>query len=406
MKIVIAHFSTSWVNMSGGVEKTCCALASAMVKRGHDVTVLYIDALEGAPYFPLDPRVKTENLFFENGKQVISDKLPLKYRICREMLRPFSKSAARAVNAVFKGRQYGEKIQKWFHTHEADVVLSVSPMSAKYLLIDGECRVPVIEMTREDPAAGFPNLSKQEKQAVRMAKMMQVLLPEDLDTAQTFFPDMPTTVIGNAIAPAAVLARPGEEKCRCTIVNVGSLGGRKNQKLLVEAFEGLAEDYPQWDVELWGEKDSYYGRALAAYIDRKHLAGRVRLMGITKDIGVVYAAGDIFAYPSESEGFPNGVIEAMAAGLPVIGLKMCHGTNYLVQDGKTGLLADNTVDSFREALKTLMDNAALRGKMGKAGLAATASYAPEKIWDQWEILLQQACGKFEKEKEHVKNDEQ
>lgn len=70
MNILIAHFCTHWVQCSGGVEKVVCKFANEMLKRGHEVTVLYIDQKEGAPFFPLDHRVKTINILYENGQKL------------------------------------------------------------------------------------------------------------------------------------------------------------------------------------------------------------------------------------------------------------------------------------------------------------------------------------------------
>lgn len=393
MKIAVAHFSSSWVDTSGGVEKTVCALSSAMAERGHDVTILYIEHREGAPYFPLDKRVKTKNLLYENGRQIVREKLPLGLRIYREMSRLFSQRKARDINAKYKGKLYGDRIRSWLAAHDVDVILSVSPMSAKYLIIDGECKIPVIEMTREDPGTGFPALSALEQKAVSQAKQIQVLLPDDVKAAKAYFPNIPVTAIGNAVKPAAKTADPGKRKDRYKIINVGTVCSRKNQKLLVEAFANLAEKYPEWDVDIWGWHGAYYGRELQRYIDHKSLHDRVHLKGVTKNIGDVYSQSDIFAYPSESEGFPNGVLEAMAAGLPVIGLKKCHGTNYLVKAGKTGVLTENSVEGFQAALQQLMEQPELREKMGRRGRQESLQFMPSGIWDQWERLIVQTCEK-------------
>lgn len=389
MRIVIAHFSSSWVDTSGGVEKTVCALSSAMVRRGHEVTVLYIERREGVPYFPLDSRVKTQNLLYENGRQVVMEKLPFPLRVYRETARLFSQKRARNINACYKGKLYGEQIRNWLADHQVDVILSVSPMSAKYLMMDGRCDVPVIEMTREDPYSGFPALSDVEKQAVRKAKWMQVLFPEDVEAAKQYFPNMPVTAIGNAVTAAEKLASPGTVKKCYKITNVGTVCSRKNQKLLVEAFSLLAEEYPDWSVDIWGWNGNYYGKALQQYIDRNNLSSRIQLKGVTKNIADVYSGSDIFAYPSKSEGFPNGVLEAMAAGVPVIGLQKCHGTNYLLQNGKNGLLVEDTVEAFSQALRKLMSEAALREQMGGKGRSMAKKYAPEQIWNQWEVLIDQ-----------------
>ena len=112
MRIIVAHFGTHYVGMPGGVEKLICYLSSEMVKRGHEVTILYRDGVEGMPYFPLDKRVKQYNILFENGNKVISEKLPGYLRVYREFCRLFSQSKAQGINATFKGRQYGPRIKK------------------------------------------------------------------------------------------------------------------------------------------------------------------------------------------------------------------------------------------------------------------------------------------------------
>lgn len=393
MKIVIAHFSSLWVDTSGGVEKMVCALSNAMVERGHDVEILYIESREGAPYFPLDSRVRTTNLLYKNGKQAIREVLPLYLRSYREIARLFSKTKAREINARYKGKLYGKQIKDWFAAHaEVDVVISVSSMSAKYLMIDGACKVPMIEMIHEDPALGFPALSELECKALRMAKAIQVLLPRDLEAAKKFFPDMPVAVIGNISEPDKKQAVPAGKKKRYRILNVGTICSRKNQELLVKVFHRLAEKYPDWDVDIWGWKISHYGWAVQKYIDLHHLSERVHLKGVTKEMEEVYADSDIFAYPSRSEGFPLGLIEAMSAGLPAVGLKECHGTNDLIHDGVTGYLTGSSEEEFMEGLEKLMQDAELRGRMGRAAREESQRYAPEKIWDQWENLLKEVSG--------------
>lgn len=392
MKIVIAHFSSLWVNTSGGVEKMVCALSSALVKRGHSVEILYIQNREGAPYFPIDPRVRTTNLLYKNGKQIISEILPPHLRIYREAARLFSKTKAREINAQYKGKMYGKQIRKWFDSHtDIDVVISVSSMSAKYLMIDGVCKVPMVEMIHEDPEIGFPVLSEPEKDAMNRAKAIQVLLPRDLEAVKKYFPHVPAVVIGNVSEPGRKLANPGKEKKRYKILNVGTICSRKNQELLVKAFHKLAEKYPDWDVEFWGWKISNYGWAVQKYIDLHHLEGRVHLNGVTKEMEKIYAESDIFAYPSRSEGFPLGLIEAMSAGLPAVGLYECHGTNDLIQDGVTGYLTDSSERAFQEGLEKLMSDMELREKMGQAAWEESKKYEPEKIWDQWENLLLKVC---------------
>lgn len=95
MHIVIAHFGTHYVGNPGGVEKVVCQFSNEMIHRGHEVTILYRDYCEGNPYFPLDSRVIQHNILFQDGKKIISEKLPVRLRVLREVVRVFSKSGDR-----------------------------------------------------------------------------------------------------------------------------------------------------------------------------------------------------------------------------------------------------------------------------------------------------------------------
>lgn len=395
MRIIIAHFGTYYVNMAGGVEKVTCNLANALVERGHEVTILYRDDKEGNPYFPLDKRVNQYNILFENGKKVVSEKLPLPLRIVRELVRPLKQSAAQAVNAKFKGKQYGPQIRKFLDTHPADVILSCSIPSAKYVIEDAGCKLPVVEMIHSHPRVQFPDLSEAEKRAVEKCKVMQILLPSGLKLARNYFPHLPIVVIGNAVAPAKELAHPGDDKDQHKIICVGNISGTKQQLMLAEAFAGLTSDFPDWTLEFWGADRSPYAIHMKKWIENHHLSDRIHINGKTDHVEDVYAEADIFCLPSRGEGFPLALSEAMAAGLPAVGFSDCTGVSDLIENGKSGLLVTRSVDELAGALKELMNHPALRKTMGNAGRQAMKQYAPEHIWNQWEMVLKKAVkGEF------------
>ena len=389
MRIVIAHFGTLFVGVSGGVEKITCEFANAMVERGHEVIILYRDNKEGAPYFSLSPKVKTHNILFEKGRQVISEKLPARLRVWWECCRLFSQNEAQAVNAKYKGRQYGGEIRKYLEAYRPDVIVSCSIPSTKYVIDDAGTDIPVIQMIHADPAVQFPQLSHVERRAAEKCSAMQILLLAGVAAAKTYFPYVPLTVIGNVVEPAKKMAFPAAKKNSYTISCVGNICGRKNQKLLAEAFTMLAKDFPDWKVEFWGGGEgTVYAKGLEKYIETNHLS-QVHCKGQTKDVASVYANSDIFCLPSRSEGFGLAVGEAMAAGLPCVGIKTCFGVKDLIADGKTGFLTESTAESLAEGLRKLMENPELRQKMGKNGMERIQKYAPNRIWDQWENLMNQ-----------------
>ena len=147
MRIAIAHFGTHYVQMAGGVEKVTCNLANAMVERGHEVTILYRAGMEGTAYFPLDKRVKEVNILFKNHKKVISEKLPGYLRVYREVIRIFSQKRAQGINAVYKGKQYGPAIREYLKENPADVILSCSIPSTKYVITDAKSKIPILKFS-------------------------------------------------------------------------------------------------------------------------------------------------------------------------------------------------------------------------------------------------------------------
>lgn len=387
MHIVIAHFGTYYVGMPGGVEKVTCNLANAMIQKGHRVTILYRDSKEGGPYFSLDSRVEQHNILFENGMQRISEKLPWVLRAEREAKRIFSQNAAQAVNAKYKGQQYGPAIQKWLEKLQPDVVLSCSIPSTKYVIEDAGYTGPLVTMIHADPSVQFPKLSAIEKRAAEKSTVMQLLLPSALETARKYFPNLPMEVIGNAVFPAAQTADLKPDKSEYIISCIGNICERKNQKFLVHVFSHLMKEFPQWKLELWGRCTSRYASHLIWEIHRKGWDSRIFIKGETDHVDEVYAQSDIFSLLSTSEGFGLAVAEAMAAGLPVVGLKTCFGIRDLIQNGNTGFVVSENAECVEKKIKKLMQNPTVRAEMGEKAKLFIKKYKPDYIWDQWDNLF-------------------
>lgn len=391
MKILIAHFSTHWVNTVGGMEKVVCKFAHEMINRGHEVTVLYIDKEEGAPYFPLDNRIKTINILFEHGQKVISEKLPIRLRACREFWRLFSLKKARTINAEYKGKLYGQQIQKLIKQQRPDIVVACSGQSIKYVIDDAKCQIPVVGMIHSDCHVTIPELSEEELYAMGKCKIIQVLLPSYIDTCKKFIKGTQFTAIGNAVEPVVKFAECYKGKKAHKIVCVGAFNGNKNQQLLADAYALLADKYKNWSVEFWGDYHSNKGMVVKKYIEKENNT-QLKIMGTTTNIEEVYASADVFCMPSHLEGFPLALTEAMAAGLPAVGLKSCHAVAELIENEKSGLLVDNRKEALAAALERLMNEPTLRKRMGQEARRAMEAYAPDVIWGEWEDLLQAATG--------------
>ena len=99
---------------------------------------------------------------------------------------------------------------------------------------------------------------------------------------------------------------------------------------------------------------------------RQGLSERVELLGARGDIPELLARSDVFVLSSRSEGFPVSVLEAMAAGLPVVATDV-GGVAEAVEDGETGLLVPPATRRARGALERLLVDGELRRRLGAAG---------------------------------------
>jgi glycosyltransferase involved in cell wall biosynthesis len=97
---------------------------------------------------------------------------------------------------------------------------------------------------------------------------------------------------------------------------------------------------------------------------------RVVFLGQRDDVPDLLRAGDLLLLPSSAEGLGLAAIEAMAACLPVVGLRV-SGTSEVVVDGETGILADTEtpVIGLAGAMEALIGDPELAQSMGRAGRA-------------------------------------
>jgi glycosyltransferase involved in cell wall biosynthesis len=150
------------------------------------------------------------------------------------------------------------------------------------------------------------------------------------------------------------------------VAEVGRLCDVKGQRELIDAIAllpGARAVLVGADLELGGA----YERALRDHADQLGVTDRVVFAGYRDDAARVVAAADVLALPSWTEGLPLVVLEAMALGRPVVATAV-GGTPELVADGETGLLVPpRDVAALTAALKRVLDDEALRRRLGEAG---------------------------------------
>ena len=171
---------------------------------------------------------------------------------------------------------------------------------------------------------------------------------------------------------------------------VGRLEYPKDYPMLLRSFAAAAATRPEFRLAIVGVGPD---RAdLEAAVEGLGLSGRVRFLGVRSDVPDLLAAADGFAFASENEGLPNVVMEALAAGLPVVATSV-GGVPELVRDGETGwLVPPRDGDAFARTLERVAGmQPEARRRTGDAGAAfVDATFGLNTYIDQWEQLLYNA----------------
>lgn len=149
------------------------------------------------------------------------------------------------------------------------------------------------------------------------------------------------------------------------ILNVGRLVKEKGQEHLLNAFAKL--DAPGWKLVILGE-----GPLRETLEQKAHelgIEGRIEFHGAVKDMDWWLARASIFVLSSLSEGFPNALCEAMAAGLPCISFDCDSGPRDIIVDGKNGFLIPvGDHKKLRATISLLLNDTDLRDIIGTNAL--------------------------------------
>ena len=163
-------------------------------------------------------------------------------------------------------------------------------------------------------------------------------------------------------------------KGKLVIGTIGRLEPRKGHDSLLYAMAELKKMVPAVALVIAGHDPWGYGKELQALIDRLDLRKEARLVGFQSDIAAFLSTIDVFAFATQSEGFGQVVIEAMAAGKPVVASKIAPLTE-IIREGETGLLVSrDDPRAIANAVAWLFAHPQEAQQMGKHGRARVHNY--------------------------------
>ncbi len=150
---------------------------------------------------------------------------------------------------------------------------------------------------------------------------------------------------------------------------VAFMRGNKGHEDLIRAVQPLIAERANLHVVMAGDGPCF--DSVKRMVNELGLAPRIHLLGFRSDVPNVLKACDLFVLPTHQEALGQAFIEAMAAGLAVIGTNV-DGVPELIEHGVNGLLVPaHDINQLRTAMCCLLDDKSLRAKMGQAGRLIT-----------------------------------
>ena len=179
-----------------------------------------------------------------------------------------------------------------------------------------------------------------------------------------------------------------------TIVAVGRVDENKNHEMLIRAFAGIADEFPEYRLIIYGDGDK---RSDLLKLTRElKLEDRISLPGNIDNVADAIYKTRVFVLSSNTEGMPNTLIEAMISGLTVVSTDCpCGGPAELIVHGVNGLLSPvKDVNAMKENLQYVLNDLHRADEMAHEASKTSDIYDVNKVYLEWEKYLKcLTCGK-------------
>ena len=189
------------------------------------------------------------------------------------------------------------------------------------------------------------------------------------------------------IDPQCWLEAAGVSSDAPVLLGVGTKAYQKGFDRLIDWFVSLADQHPTLQLVLVGlDPKPYQGRdqqadLLARVTDRRDLMDRIHFPGRVGNMADWYAKATLFVLASRYEGFPNVLLEAMAAGCCCVAADCPQGPNELISSDQDGILmpVEATSEQWVEQLDSLILDLEKRQRLGKAAQTVRLRFAPDVL---------------------------
>lgn len=199
-------------------------------------------------------------------------------------------------------------------------------------------------------------------------------------------------VLPNSLNPDFIRPRyEGPRKPQ--IVSVGRMDANKNHEMMIRAFAGLADRYPEYTLTIYG--DGELRDRLGELAEQLGVGERVKMPGVIPNVAEQIEKASLFLLTSYSEGVSNALIEALATGLPVIATDVpSGGTEELMEDGVNGLVIPaGDGKALERAMDRLLGDPAYADRLGREAARIQDRLEPGRVNRMWKEYFDAVMGK-------------
>jgi glycosyltransferase involved in cell wall biosynthesis len=361
----------------GGTERSAVTQANALVAAGHDVRILSVVKAADRPAFAIDDRVVVEHLV---DLTTTYDEV-LHARESRLVPRRWDKQFSALTDLG---------LERALRDLATDVLVTVTPAllaSAVQLAPDRVVVVHQEHRSSSQRTSGMEPLLVNAPRADVVALLTPTMaewLRHQLGPVAPEIVSMPNP-LPQGFAPRSLLDSR-------TIVAAGRLVMEKQFTKLVQAFADVADQLPGWRLRILGQ--GHQRPHLVREVRKHGLWDRVELPGSTTDMTSEWARASISALTSRAEGFPLGLQEAMAAGVPCVSFDCASGPREIVRHEVNGLLvAPESVAGMSAALLRLGSDDDLRRRLGAGAIDTATAWDADAIAAQWVEIFEGAIAR-------------
>ena len=362
---------------SGGVERVISLKASYFTEvYGYDVTVIMTEGQGRECFFPLSNKVSIINL------QLGFEELwhaPFIKKICLYLK---------------KQRQYKKLLTNHLMRIQPDFTISTLRREINFItsIHDGSIKIGELHVNR----ANYRSFSDKNTNAIKrwfahiwMKNLIRHIKKLDkmivlTDSALKDWPELNHIVKIPDPLPFRINGKSTLEHKR--VISLGRYDYDKGNDLLLQVWAKIEKQMSEWRLDIYGNgnREPYKAQLRQLGID----TSRCHLHGPVTDVLKEYYSSSVFVLPSRFEGFGLVLIEAMAAGVPVVSFDCENGPRSIITESIDGfLIPPFDIDEFAEKVILLMNDDNLRKKMGENAQKSAAQYDIDRVGFQWKELF-------------------